>query len=182
MHNSVVFYRKPHNFSFYPIIHKKVLIFAKRSSPQGGRPFCIVRVSLLYDAFPPARKDALHRNLPVKYDEIRIVILSSRGRSGALSAIFRIARKALRRRRREQHIQLGLCFQQRPHGVRNRFRSAFSHAVPVGKYLQVSLSFTNSFKSMISLPQAGADTRPIVLSMKVCHTILRIPYKILRKT
>lgn len=31
MHNSVVFYRKAHNFSFYPIIHKKVLIFAKRS-------------------------------------------------------------------------------------------------------------------------------------------------------
>ena len=135
MHNSVVFYRKAHNFSFYPIIHKKVLIFAKRSPPQGGRPFCIVRVSLLYDAFPTAGKDALHRNVPVKYDEIRVVILSSRCRSGALSAIFRIARKALRRRRREQHIQLGLCFQQRPHGVRNRFRSAFSHAVPVGKYL-----------------------------------------------
>lgn len=126
MHNSVVFYRKSHNFSFYPIIHKKVLIFAKRSPPQGGRPFCIVRVSLLYDAFPTAGKDALHRNVPVKYDEIRVVILSTRCRSGALSAIFRITRKALQQRRREQHIQLGMCFQQRPHGVRNRFRSAFS--------------------------------------------------------
>ena len=94
MHNSVVFYRKPHNFSFYPIIHKKVLIFAKRSPPQGGRPFCIVRVSLLYDAFPTAGKDALHRNVPVKYDEIHVVILSTRCRSGAFSAIFRIARKA----------------------------------------------------------------------------------------
>jgi hypothetical protein len=125
MHNSVIFYRKSHNFSFYPIIHKKVLIFAKRSPPQGGRPFCIVRVSLLYDAFPTAGKDALHRNVPVKYDEIRVVILSTRCRSGALSAIFRITRKALRQRRREQHIQLGMCFQQRPHGVRNRFRAHF---------------------------------------------------------
>ena len=88
MHNSIVFYRKPHNFSFYPIIHKKVLIFAKRSPPQGGRPFCIVCVSLLYDAFPTARKDALHRNVPGKYDEIRVVILNRRCRSGIFQQSF----------------------------------------------------------------------------------------------
>jgi len=38
MHNSVVFYRKPHNFSFYPIIHKKVLIFQRGRFPFGERP------------------------------------------------------------------------------------------------------------------------------------------------
>ena len=36
MHNSVVFYRKPHNFSFYPIIHKKVLIFQKGRPARDG--------------------------------------------------------------------------------------------------------------------------------------------------
>ena len=150
MHNSVVFYRKPHNFSFYPIIHKKVLIFAKRSPPQGGRPFCIVWVSLLYDAFLTARKDALHRNVPVKYDEIRVVILNRRCRSGIFQQSF---------------IWNAQCFDDASNSILNSScifsNSLMVSAIAFATYfpmqslpkntLQVSPSLTNSFKGVISL-------------------------------
>lgn len=56
MHNSVVFYRKPHNFSFYPIIHKKVLIFGKKVAPARRTAFLYCLSQFIVRCIPDRAK------------------------------------------------------------------------------------------------------------------------------